>query len=311
MLLLLACHSTEIRPQANLEKLREKYFFSFPVVPKKGIEVRNPYTATWKCTPPKAEDLEKFIPWLEEELSLYPSDFLRAIHAGRLKNIFICGDLWVGNSAQPAGTNAAGWMLLGMNQFLKTRYDFRSILHHELLHATEHALGRIFNSRTGLFTDPDWNTLNPKDFKYGNPLIGGNDPKFKDPWFIGVMCPKKETPMHFVNFYSQAAENEDRGEVFSFLIMEYKELNRVAAINPPLQKKIKYIKKLVSQLSSTMNEDFWQKISQREAWNSDDLSRGVHERMLCRDADALPWIQKAAAIGSLQAQDLLRYVYNR
>lgn len=160
----------------------------------------------FRAEPAAKDELRRYYPILSGELSRYPVGLIRAVG---LRRIVLCSRL-ASNGHEDGGLTdgLAGTIFLkvGLQEMVPDAY-FRHIIHHEISHLIDDALGRS----TG--RDEAWSRLNPGDFAYGGDAIvpaleaTGDDP-----------AGRPDTP-GFLNYYSMVDEGEDRAEFFTHMML--------------------------------------------------------------------------------------------
>ena len=179
-----------------------------------------------------------------EELRLLPPDFLEA--AG-LRRILLCEGLHEAGQPIPSLPNHHSTLLLDVDAppaFL------RRLLHHEIFHFADLADDGTVKR------DIDWEALNPTGFAYGH---GGRSMRLPaasepDPRLVGFVTP-----------YAQAAVEEDKAEIFAFMMTAPAELSRRAAQDGVLAAKIARMRSLTAALSDAVDDAFWRDVARARA----------------------------------------------
>jgi hypothetical protein len=146
---------------------------------------------------PANDAVEAALVVLGQELGRYSRGCLRAVH---FKRVLLCERLAESGQEIPSLPNYEQSLLLdvrGPTAFL------RRLLHHELFHFLD------FADDEQLAEDPAWERLNPPEFAYG---LGGRS--MRQP---GSARLSTETP-GFLSRYATSALEEDKAEVFAFLM---------------------------------------------------------------------------------------------
>jgi hypothetical protein len=84
--------------------------------------------------------------------------------------------------------------------------------------------------------DPIWESYNPADFEYGR---GG---AYEREW-----KPLENNKKEFLNFYSTTGIEEDKAEIYAFMMLECNKIKDVE--NEGLKKKIEYIKNMMNRFN--------------------------------------------------------------
>jgi len=165
-------------------------------------------------------DEETVRPWLDlaaRELALHSPALIR--HSGTRWVVF-CRDVEQGGQkrgAVPAGSG--GTLLLDTEGFVSEDF-LRVTLHHELFHMIDFADGRYR-------ADAEWAGLNPPGARYGR---GGR-------WARDASNALGSGGPGFVTEYAGAAVEEDKAELFRFLVLAPEELSDLAQRDPVIATK--------------------------------------------------------------------------
>jgi len=182
---------------------------------------------TWwyECDPINSEDLDIYVPLFLFEFSLYPVTFVRRLE---LKSIYFSGDINISTDSYSQNRDAIpdySEDVMAMIYSCKVRSvkDIKNIIHHELFHFYDYI-------EDGVLYGPDyeWEKYNTPGFFYRSGGVNHREWKALDPAFKG-----------FLNFYSTTGIEEDKAEIFSFIMINpdyYSLVNCEIIIN-----KIKYI----------------------------------------------------------------------
>lgn len=124
----------------------------------------------------------------------------------------------------------------------------RHVVHHEFYHLLEEEVyGNVY------FKDPEWNALNPDDFRYGD---GGANARTGPQYDLTHPAPG------FINLYSTSGLEEDKAEIFAALMVpeERKLLSSWSQKDPVLKAKIQKMKNFLKAKVPAMNNAFWFKL---------------------------------------------------
>ena len=168
------------------------------------------------CFKSSKQDLDKKYKIIEKNLNRYSQKFLKKIN---LKYIVMCEDLSI------SGINTAGipdnvMKTLIVDIKFNDKY-FERVLHHEVFHIINDSYKEIFDEKI-------WSNFNVNEFKYAKCST------CTDKLGLDTYLDTKG----FLTEYSQSTASEDMAEVFSHLMIGYKQEN----IDPILEKKIHFIK---------------------------------------------------------------------
>jgi hypothetical protein len=136
---------------------------------------------------------------LTRELARYPAGFLARVH---LRRVLFCEDLEEAKKPIPSLPNHAATLLVDVDAgeaFLSR------LVHHEVFHFLDFADDRLVTR------DPDWERLNVPDFRYEGGGRTVREPSATDP---------DGGPPGFVTRYATAALEEDKAELFSWLMSD-------------------------------------------------------------------------------------------
>ena len=151
--------------------------------------------------PPTQSDLDCYTPILFMEFWIYGKSFIKQ---SKLKKIILLHNI---NYTNAEGTqDRAGCPEYDISKSItfaireKNLAYIRIVLHHELFHFIDYADDQNFD-------DEGWEELNQKGFEYGE---GGNTER---EWIK-----LEKNVMGFINHYSTSALEEDRAEIYQYLI---------------------------------------------------------------------------------------------
>lgn len=180
---------------------------------------------------------------LAKELSIYPPSVIKK---SKLNEVILCRDL-VSGGERRGGLTCAAWLgSLGLS-FARNKIYLniglagnklykQGVVHHELFHMIDY-----FDDFNGLF-DNQWKSLNRPGFVYHKDRINT----------------AKATPQSgFISEYAMDAAWEDKAEVFTHLIVDYKGTERLALTDRILRAKVLRMKELLRSFSREFNDDFW------------------------------------------------------
>lgn len=179
--------------------------------------------------------------FLTNELSIYSAKVLKS---SRLSRIVLCKNL-ASLGEKKAGLAELHWVgftwFLG-NQILidvEGTHDAysRQVIHHELYHAIDSA-----DDFNGLF-DNEWKKLNPPSFTYEADLIQGQN--------------QAAVRGGFISTYAMTAVHEDKAEVFSHMIVDYKGFEAAAKKDAILKRKMLRMKVLMKTVCEEFDDNFW------------------------------------------------------
>ena len=180
---------------------------------------------------------------LAKELSIYPPSVIKK---SKLDEIILCRDL-VSEGERRGGLTCAAWLgSLGLafarnkiylNIGLAANKLYKhGVVHHELFHMIDY-----FDDFNGYF-DNQWKSLNRSGFVYHKDIIN---------------TVRAKPQSGFISEYAMDAVWEDKAEVFTHLIVDYKGTERLALTDRILRAKVQRMKELLRSFSREFNDDFW------------------------------------------------------
>jgi hypothetical protein len=200
----------------------------------------NAYTySTWSTlTSADAANLQQFSTYLTQEFRKYPTNLVT--NSG-LKTIGLVKGLQVSGGARAAApAPSITGMLYDVNVMTNAGSAYaREVVSHEYWHYLDYKMQGSYT-----YDDPSWDACNPGGFTYGS---GGASAYGADSGYVAAFHPQAA----FVTAYSTYAIQEDRAEMFGWLIYSpssVKNLNDAG-----LNCKINRLTAIVHQLSPSMS----------------------------------------------------------
>jgi hypothetical protein len=198
----------------------------------------------YECSALQDNDLDFFLPIFFQEFSLYP---ISLVSKSKLKSIFFCHSLKFSTenysqyrAAVPDYTDNIMSMIYCCKE-TSVKY-IRNVIHHEFFHFLDYVEdGKIYGK------DLEWESFNLIDFEYGK---GGC---YERQW-----KPLANDKKEFLNFYSTTGVEEDKAEIFSFMMLKCRKVQDVQ--NENLKKKFENIKSMMKKFDKEGfgSEKFWQ-----------------------------------------------------
>ncbi len=194
---------------------------------------------------------------LAKELSIYPPSVIKK---SKVNEIILCRDL-VSGGERRGGLTCAAWLgSLGLS-FARNKIYVnigvggnklykQGVVHHELFHMIDY-----FDDFNGHF-DNQWKSLNRPGFIYHKDIIN---------------TARAKPQSGFISEYAMDAVWEDKAEVFTHLIVDYKGTERLALTDKILRTKVLRMKELLRSFSREFNDDFWH----NRARESRDFARKI------------------------------------
>ena len=180
------------------------------------------------CFDTKNKNIKKNFSLIEKNFNKYKADFLKKIN---LKYIVMCENLSVSeiNTAGVPNYKMKTLIIdLNFNEIF-----FERVMHHEVFHI-------IYDSYKKEKLDNEWKNINDSKFEYAKCST----------------CSKRlnlsliEKSKGFVTEYSMSTASEDMAEVFSFLMVNKKKIEKQSLKDPILKDKISFIKKYILEIDN-------------------------------------------------------------
>ena len=187
----------------------------------------------YRCEPPDKNDLSTYVSETIYLLSGYPVSFLKK---GNVRFIMFCSHLFEG-SIQPGGIpNGISGVLVMDTAYTSSISAYCGNFHHELYHMIDYAEDRTF-------ADTKWAHLNATDFTYGkHGKYHRNASRDAGSGING-----------FITEYAMAAVEEDKAEIFRFLMDDRGTIDAYAQRDPVLEEKIDALKERLVRFCPDMN----------------------------------------------------------
>lgn len=173
---------------------------------------------------------------LAEELRRYPPGLFRR---ARFRRILFCGGLRQAGQPITSLPNLEQTLLIDASasaQFL------RRLVHHEVFHFMD------YSDDDQLKRDPAWEKLNQPDFSYGSGGRFLRDPAASE-W-------SEEQP-GFLSRYAASAVEEDKAELFSFMMTAPQAVKRRISVDSVLRAKVGAIENQLMGRFLTLRPGFW------------------------------------------------------
>lgn len=166
-----------------------------------------------------------------EELGRLPQPFLEA---AQLRRVVLCGELREGLTSIPSLPNYNRTLLLDADA---NETYLRRLVHHEIFHFVDLA------DDGSVLRDPTWLGLNAPGFVYGH---GGRSMR-EDQKTAGA-----EAPAGFVSLYATSGLEEDKAEVFAWLMTAPEQIAARGANDATIAAKAARVRTIAAQLSPEM-----------------------------------------------------------
>lgn len=217
--------AASLKRGSGVEILRPEVPFELPLA-----------TGALAAAPPPPEQTERAAAVLHEELGRYPRSF---IEKTRLRRVLVCDDLRERGKPIPSLPNYLSTLVLDVDA--PPTY-LRRLVHHELYHFVDLADDQEVKN------DADWAALNDRWFVYGD---GG---RFMREPRSGELT---DGLPGFLSKYSTSAVEEDKAEVFAFLMVAPERVRAIAERDPIVARKVRTLKERLARLSPELDESFW------------------------------------------------------
>ena len=197
---------------------------------------------TLRGTPARQLELDAATVVIADELSLLPDGFL---HRSALRRVLLCGNLSEARRPVPSLPNYRNTLLIDVHA---PREYLRRLLHHEVFHFSDLA------DDGDVIRDDAWEALNAPTASYGH---GGRALREPNGSLLLDGSAGSEQLPGFVSLYATAAVEEDKAEVFAFMLTAPDAIASMAARDPVIARKVQRMKAMVQALSEDMDDRYW------------------------------------------------------
>jgi len=214
---------------------------------------------------PTKVQLTNALPTVIGEISLYSPAIIQNTS---IEQVILCRNLHM-YSKQAGGTLKIGFpnvntIFIDISHYSQFPY-FNRTIHHELFHAID------FRDTLMGYVDTDWHKLQGPEFTYELSRAAtlhrymGHDPNeptnraFEDP-YNWLFASPSDSP-GFVTEYAKYSEIEDKAELYSFLMVSYRDVLKRCGTDLALKRKVDRMKKLLSSFCTEYDDAFWQRIA--------------------------------------------------
>ena len=180
------------------------------------------------CEKLDKENLDSKFTLIKNNLDLYNQEFLKKIN---LRFVVLCQNLFI-SKINTAGIPDYQKRTLILDLTFNEKY-FERVIHHEVFHLIQDSFPKIFNEEV-------WSKFNKKDFEYANYSTCTNK--------LGLDIYNNTNG--FLTEYSKTIPSEDMAEVYSFLITDKENLNRIKEIDPIIFNKVEFINSKISEINN-------------------------------------------------------------
>ncbi len=198
------------------------------------------------CSDASGAAIEAYTVLFADEFSLYPK---LAIEKSQLERVVLCEKLSFDGQRRSAVPDfAKNTLYLDVRNGEFDELYQRQVIHHEFFHIID------YRDDGELYEDADWMTLNPADFSYGTG--GANAQEIANTGLLTTQYPG------FLNHYSTTGVEEDKAELFGYLLVSTEHVVARAANDPVLRAKVARMKQLFADFCGGDQDGFWNR--QRE-----------------------------------------------
>jgi len=174
------------------------------------------------------ENLDNRFLLIKKNLDLYNEKFLKKIN---LRFIVLCQNLFI-SKINTAGIPDYKKRTLILDLTFNEKY-FERVIHHEVFHLIQDSFPKIFNEEI-------WSNFNKKNFKYAKCSTCTDK--------LGLDIYNNTNG--FLTEYSKTIPSEDMAEVYSFLITDKENLNRIKKIDPIIFNKVEFINSKITEINN-------------------------------------------------------------
>lgn len=185
-----------------------------------------------------------YVNLLLEELSIYPSVFIRAIG---LRRILLCAWLTRDGQAREAVMDLQrSELYLDVVRSEGKPCYLRYIIHHEIFHLFDHV------DDNEVLRDVSWSALNPIGFAYGH---GGR--AMQEVPDVGALT---NDIYGFTTKYATSGPEEDKAEVFAAMVVFPQFIAYRGLGDGVIHAKVQRIQRLLERICPSMDIEFWNRI---------------------------------------------------
>jgi hypothetical protein len=202
------------------------------------------------CQSADGELLDAYVRLFAEEFTLYPPELM--VRA-RLKRVVLCAALSYDGQPRAAIPDYAHDTyyldICRIRRGISGQPYLRTVLHHDLFHFLD------YRDDGKLYADDRWDALQPKGFRYGTGGI--NAQKVKG---TGSLT---DRTTGFLTHYATTGVEEDKAEVFTYLVVDPEYVEDRARKDPVVKAKAARIKEILRAFCPSMNDAFWDRVRAR------------------------------------------------
>ena len=191
---------------------------------------------TYAGSPVERDRFMALLPTLLDELDRYPTPGVASIG---LRRVIIC-TAFVVRGKPEGGTidRASGTIYLSADWYDAGAVRFRQTLHHEMFHLIDAASGTLGAD------DPQWSAANPPGFHYGTGGFNASPDNTSNELASGTAG--------FLTAYSRSGIEEDKAEVYGWLMADPSVVRRRTRADAGLATKAERVRVLAAKLNPTL-----------------------------------------------------------
>lgn len=184
------------------------------------------------------EDLQSYRILLAAELGRYPIEYVRAVG---LKKIVLCTILTFDGQRRSAIPDfETDTLYLDVSPKRRSREYLRRVFHHEFFHLVD------YRDDGKVYEDEAWAALNREDFQYGK---GGKT--VQNDSTVSAITDKFPG---FLNRYSTAGVEEDKAEIYAYLMVQPAVIDERSKLDPILHRKQQLLRQQLMHFSQAAGE---------------------------------------------------------
>lgn len=195
----------------------------------------------------KTSELAAYVPLFVEEFRRYPASLVRRTGVRR---IVLCRTLAFGDDPRASIPDYDHTVMYydAARAAYSPAYQ-RATVHHEFFHMVD------WKDDSLVYRDAEWSRLNGPGFQYGRRHVRGIDPSLWGEMNDGLKG--------FLNRYSMTGVQEDKAEIFCYLIFKPEMIRRRAGGDEILARKVAVMKRLMNAFEPSMDQSYWDALASR------------------------------------------------
>lgn len=231
--------------QARLSLKQLERAYSIEILTENpGLPDKTP-SATFTGKAARSKAVDAYAEVLFQEFALYPPALTKRV---RIKRIVLCEELAVNGQLRAAAPNwKTDTLYLDVTRGKTSGFYQNRTLHHEFFHMID------FADDGKVYSDPVWAALNPGGFQYGSGGVSAQD-------IPSTSLPSEAFP-GFLNHYGTTGIEEDKAELFTYLMVHPRLLSERCSKDPVLKGKTEKLKQMLAAFCPELNEAFWLKVA--------------------------------------------------